>query len=411
MNKLCNMTTRQFLLGAVLAVGPALAAIPPSVSCPLDAPLSCQNTTAYDNTCCFNFPGGQVLLTQFWDTKPSTGPADSWTIHGLWPDNCDGTWEQYCDKNREYFNISAILSADAPCTLDYMKVFWKDYQGDDEDFWEHEFNKHGTCMSTLEPACYPNYQPGHEVVDYFKRSVKVFKSLPSYEWLAEAGIVPSATETYTLAAIQAALTAHHGQNVVINCNRNKELNELWYHYNVRGSIQSGEFAPAGVVGSPSTCPSAGIKYLPKYSTVSPSPSPPTTSTATGPLPSAAPGQLAGKGRFYVQSPGVADAGFLISGGKWYRGGGTPATYTATPNGDGLTFSLKTSKGNCAIQSDSSLLCADSVSSSSPFRYDGKFLTYNDSPTFYATKVPSGIEQGTIFTTSQTVSFQATWTAT
>lgn len=46
--------------------------------------LSCQNTTVVQDLCCFNAPGGQLLLTQFWDTNPVTGPVDSWTIHGLW---------------------------------------------------------------------------------------------------------------------------------------------------------------------------------------------------------------------------------------------------------------------------------------------------------------------------------------
>lgn len=46
--------------------------------------LSCRNTTAVADTCCFNAPGGQLLLTQFWDTNPPTGPNNSWTIHGLW---------------------------------------------------------------------------------------------------------------------------------------------------------------------------------------------------------------------------------------------------------------------------------------------------------------------------------------
>jgi ribonuclease T2 len=53
-------------------------------SCPADMPLSCQNSTVVDDTCCFNYPGGLVLLTQFWDTKPATGPVDSWTAHGFW---------------------------------------------------------------------------------------------------------------------------------------------------------------------------------------------------------------------------------------------------------------------------------------------------------------------------------------
>lgn len=53
-------------------------------SCPNPLGLSCHNTTAVANLCCFNAPGGQLLQTQFWDTAPATGPDDSWTLHGLW---------------------------------------------------------------------------------------------------------------------------------------------------------------------------------------------------------------------------------------------------------------------------------------------------------------------------------------
>ena len=298
-----------------------------------------------------------------------------------------------------------------------METYWKDYTGDDESFWEHEFGKHGTCMSTLEPSCYTDYKPQQEVTDYFKRTVAVFKTLPSYMWLAEAGIVPSTTTTYTLATIQAALSAKFGHDVVINCNSNKELDELWYHYNVRGSIQTGEFVPVEPVGSGSTCPSTGIKYLPKYQTTSPTSSVATatgtaTTTSTGATAStsATPGALSGKGIFYVQSPDVPateTGGFLISYGTWYRNGGTPATYTATPNADGLTFTLNTSKGNCAILDDSSLSCASGLSASD-FGYDGTYLTYDGSSTFYADSVPSGVPQGTVYTTSKAVTLQATW---
>lgn len=52
--------------------------------CPADSPLSCQDSSAAEDTCCVNSPGGLVLLTQFWDTDPVTGPDDSWTLHGLW---------------------------------------------------------------------------------------------------------------------------------------------------------------------------------------------------------------------------------------------------------------------------------------------------------------------------------------
>ena len=57
-----------------------------SVSCPIDGPMSCHNNTpiAGDN-CCFVYPGGRMLLTQFWDAEEQAPGSDKdWTIHGLW---------------------------------------------------------------------------------------------------------------------------------------------------------------------------------------------------------------------------------------------------------------------------------------------------------------------------------------
>ncbi|KAL6899931.1 ribonuclease T2-like protein [Trichoderma evansii] len=404
------MALRSLLLGAACAAGSAAAA---SVSCPTNLPLSCQNTTAVSNTCCFNYPGGQLLQTQFWDTNPSTGPSNSWTVHGLWPDNCDGTFQQYCDTSREYTNITAILAKSAPSTLSFMQTYWKDYQGNDESFWEHEFGKHATCISTLNPECYTNYQPTQEVPDFFTRAVSLFQSLPSYDWLAAAGIVPSTTTTYTLAAIQAALTAHHGHNVIINCS-NGELDELWYQFNVRGSVQSGTFTPVDPVGSASTCPKTGIKYLPKSGTGTVSSTSKTVSAtstkSTGPVSTGSAGVLSGKGYLYVDDSSTTGDGFLISSGAWYRAGGTPATYTATPNADGTTFSLSSSKGKCGILSDSSFSCSSSVSSASSFAYDGTHLTFQGSAQFYAAAAPSGTAQGTVYTSTQAVSLAIAWNA-
>lgn len=334
------------------------------------------------------------------------------------PENCDGTYEQFCAPEREYTNITAILAAASPCSLKYMDTFWKDQNGNDESFWEHEFNKHGTCMNTLEPTCYPGYTPGQEVVDYVKKTIQVFKTLPSYEWLKKAGIVPSETVTYTLDQIQTVLTAHHGHNVIVNCNKNKELNELWYHFNVKGSIQTGVFVPVDPVGSPSSCPKEGIKYLPKKKAGATTPAATTTaaSTLSTVLTSAAdststanPPSISGKGHLFAASSGVSSPGFLVSGGTWYRGGGTPATFTATPAAGG-SFTLTSSKGNCAVQENGSLLCASSVVAGSSFGYDGAFLTYAGSSAFYAAEVPAGNTQSTVFTKANAVTVQFTWTA-
>lgn len=160
------------------------------------------------------------------------------------PDNCDGTYEQYCDPNRQYTNVSAIIAAAGKTELlTYMNKYWKDYQGDDEDFWEHEWDKHGTCISTLEPGCYDKYTPQQEVVAYFQKTVDLFKTLDSYAFLAAKGITPSSTTTYKSENIQKALAEPRGVQVTIRCSKG-ELNEVWYFYNVRGSVETGSFVPA-----------------------------------------------------------------------------------------------------------------------------------------------------------------------
>jgi ribonuclease T2 len=71
----------QVILGAQSYFGGLDVGNAPSCSNPQ---LSCHNTSIVEDLCCFNYPGGQMLQTQFWDTNPPTGPDDAWTIHGLW---------------------------------------------------------------------------------------------------------------------------------------------------------------------------------------------------------------------------------------------------------------------------------------------------------------------------------------
>lgn len=62
-----------------------------------------------------------------------------------------------------------------------MQTYWKDDEGDDEGFWEHEWNKHGTCINTIEPSCYTDYYPQEEVGDFFQKVVDLFQGLDTYK--------------------------------------------------------------------------------------------------------------------------------------------------------------------------------------------------------------------------------------
>ena len=83
------------------------------------------------------------------------------------------------------------------------------------------------------------------------------------QFLAAANILPSYTESYAAADIIATLRrGHKGMTPIIQC-RYGALDEIWYYFDVRGSVQTGEFVPQNPVAASSRCPSSGIRYLPK----------------------------------------------------------------------------------------------------------------------------------------------------
>ena len=197
----------------------------------------------------------------------------------LRPDNCDGSYEEYCDSSREYSNITSIIEESGNTQLlSYMQEYWKDYEGDDETFWEHEWNKHGMPVMPLLPylqtnSPYRNLHQHHRTLLLYRlhpargssrlppegrRPVQDAGQLPgASNWstfifssnrvclqaLSAAGITPSTSKTYTLDEIHSALgDIHDGYAPYVSCDSDN-LNEIWYFYNVRGNLITGEFEP------------------------------------------------------------------------------------------------------------------------------------------------------------------------
>ncbi|KZP31110.1 ribonuclease T2 [Athelia psychrophila] len=231
---------------------------------------SCENTTVVTDSCCSVVKGGSVLQTQFWSTYTGLEkegqllPKGSWTIHGLWPDNCDGTYDSYCDLKRQYDvapspnvtdNGTPVPPYKGPSLdtyikqfgryelLAYMETYWINQGAPNWEFWGHEFSKHATCTSTFDVACYgSNYKEHMDLINFFDAVIRAYKRYPTYDILASAGITPSNKTTYPLSAIQNAVKGQVGALPYFGCTNNGTvLTEVWYYHHVLGTEQYGTY--------------------------------------------------------------------------------------------------------------------------------------------------------------------------
>ncbi|KAH7099934.1 ribonuclease T2 [Auriculariales sp. MPI-PUGE-AT-0066] len=266
---------------------PVLSSTSPDLlQCLLSPPsFSCENKTDV-NTCCLPTQG-LVLQTQFWDTY--TGyeqdgqllPKDSWTIHGLWPDNCDGSYESYCDLSRQYdpapspatVNNVTVPPYTGPSVanwinqfgrkdlLDYMNKYWIAQNQPNWWLWAHEYSKHATCFTTFDTKCYgKNYKEHEELINYYDTTIQAFKQYPTFKWLAKKGIIPSNSTTYTRDQILGALEAATGVTPYIGCSKTGAFQEVWYYSHSFGAPQLGIFKQLNTT-STSNCPETGISYF------------------------------------------------------------------------------------------------------------------------------------------------------
>ncbi len=62
------------------------------------------------------------------------------TIHGLWCQYDEHHWPEYCTKDQ--FNLTKLEPLQ-----DKLNKYWISDEESNEDFWKHEWEKHGTCTT------------------------------------------------------------------------------------------------------------------------------------------------------------------------------------------------------------------------------------------------------------------------
>jgi ribonuclease T2 len=73
------------------------------------------------------------------------------------PDECNGNFQENCDKSRAYKNITQILKAAGDSSLlSYMQTYWQSNDESAESFWENEWEEHGTVRTLQKESISPS---------------------------------------------------------------------------------------------------------------------------------------------------------------------------------------------------------------------------------------------------------------
>ncbi|GAA0174692.1 endoribonuclease [Lithospermum erythrorhizon] len=146
---------------------------------------------------------------------PKTGkPDDDFSIHGLWPNNNDGTWPSNCDR-KNTFDESEIDDL-----VSRMEKDWPSFSCPSSDgikFWTHEWEKHGTCAESI-----------LDMRSYFETALDLKKKANLLQALKNAGIHPKNGEFHSLESIKEAIKEGVGHTPYIECNTDSSRNQQLY---------------------------------------------------------------------------------------------------------------------------------------------------------------------------------------
>ncbi|XP_020105232.1 ribonuclease 1-like isoform X2 [Ananas comosus] len=152
------------------------------------------------------------------DTKqsccyPTSGkPLADFGIHGLWPNNNDGSYPLNCDSHNPF------KSSEIKELIGQMQKHWPTLACPSNDglkFWGHEWNKHGTCSESV-----------LDQHSYFETALRLQKETNLLEILRESGIRPGGF--YRLDEIKEAIKEGLGFAPGIECNRDESgTNQLY----------------------------------------------------------------------------------------------------------------------------------------------------------------------------------------
>ena len=151
-----------------------------------------------------------LLFVQYWPgswiehdhIKNSNFTNDHFNIHGIWPEYYNGSYPEFCNK-------SAIFDEKQLAPIrNNLTLYWTDYRNS-EEFWKHEFYRHGTCAETDDLLS--------TELEFFTTGLELREKYNLYTYLSNSNIYPTNNNTYSLKNIYDAIQNQTINNIAITC--------------------------------------------------------------------------------------------------------------------------------------------------------------------------------------------------
>ncbi|KAL3860000.1 hypothetical protein ACJMK2_010177 [Sinanodonta woodiana] len=142
-------------------------------------------------------------------------PADIqyWVVHGLWPSTSSGKDPEDCNSSYPFVE-SQIQTIETQLDTVMPNLY---IDTPPTSFWEHEWNKHGTCCTDFATTA--------NELDYFTAIISLHSKFNILRILEDSGIKPGETSAYTLDEYQNALSKNLGQEPGVYCVYDKTSGE------------------------------------------------------------------------------------------------------------------------------------------------------------------------------------------
>lgn len=151
-------------------------------------------------------------------------PKSDFSIHGLWPNNRDGSYPSNCDSDNT-FQISQVSDL-----LTRLQTEWPSLScpsSNSVSFWTHEWSKHGTCSESI-----------LDQHSYFKTALDLKSRVNNLlNSLITAGIVPNG-QSYGVESIEKVIQEVVGYKGYVQCSNSREQQQQQVLYQIYLCVDS-----------------------------------------------------------------------------------------------------------------------------------------------------------------------------